>query len=140
MDEYKNILVPVDESNQSYDALKEAVSIAHRNNAHLYILTVTDMSIATVNARLIQFIQEDGEERAQRTFDKAAQIIPDKISYTTRKIEGTPKVNIVQFAKENEIDLIVMGATGKNAVERVLIGSTTSFVVAHAPCNVMVVR
>ncbi|MDT2612497.1 universal stress protein [Enterococcus dongliensis] len=140
MDEYKKILVPVDESNQSYDALKEAVSIAQRNEAHLYILTVTDMSVATVDARLIQYAKEVGEENAKRTLDKASQMVSGKIDHTTKKIEGSPKVTIVQFAKEAGIDLIVMGATGKSAVERVLVGSTTSYVIAHAPCNVMVVR
>ncbi|MGO3114679.1 universal stress protein [Enterococcus pseudoavium] len=140
MDEYKKILVPVDESDQSYAALKEAVAIAQRNKAHLYILTVTDMSIATVDARLIQYAKEVSEENATRTLDKAAQIVADEVSYTTRKIEGSAKVDIVQFAEETEIDLIVMGATGKNAIERLLIGSTTSYVINYAPCNVMVVR
>jgi len=36
--------------------------------------------------------------------------------------------------------LIVMGATGLNAVERALVGSTTSYVVNHAKCNVLVVK
>lgn len=42
--------------------------------------------------------------------------------------------------QKEKIDLIVMGATGLNAVERVLVGSTTSYVVTHAPCNVLVVK
>ncbi|MGQ4819949.1 universal stress protein, partial [Enterococcus faecium] len=48
---------------------------------------------------------------------------------------------IANFHESKEpIDLIVMGATGLNAVERALVGSTTSYVVKHASCNVMVVK
>ena len=54
---------------------------------------------------------------------------------------GYPKTLIANFNESKEkIDLIVMGATGLNAVERVLVGSTTSYVVTHAPCNVLVVK
>ena len=54
---------------------------------------------------------------------------------------GYPKTLIANFNESKEpIDLIVMGATGLNAVERALVGSTTSYVVNHAPCNVLVIK
>ncbi|YAB14762.1 universal stress protein [Lactiplantibacillus plantarum] len=54
---------------------------------------------------------------------------------------GIPKHTIEDYAKQHpEIDLIVLGATGTNSPHRVAVGSTTSYVVDHAPCNVIVIR
>lgn len=50
------------------------------------------------------------------------------------------KKEIVNFAKEFELDLIVVGSNGKGLLDRMLVGSTTTYVVNHAPCNVMVVK
>ena len=44
------------------------------------------------------------------------------------------------FPKDYHTDLIMMGATGKNAAERLLVGSTASYVNSHAKCDVMIVR
>ena len=137
---YEKILVAIDDSEQSYKALKEGLLIAQRNDSHLYILTVTDMSIATADARIVQYVRELAEERSKFVTEKIEQDLPPDFNYTIRKVEGSPKASIVQFAKETGIDLIAMGATGKGAIERALVGSTTSYVVSHAPCNVLVVR
>ena len=137
---YEKILVAIDDSEQSYKALKEGFLIAQRNDSHLYILTVTDMSIATADARIVQYVRELAEERSKFVTEKIEQDLPPDFNYTIHKVEGSPKASIVQFAKETGIDLITMGATGKGAIERALVGSTTSYVVSHAPCNVLVVR
>lgn len=139
-DNYGKILVAIDDSEQLYKALKEALAIARRNDSQLYILTVTDMSIAIADARIVQYMRELADEQSKKVTEKIEQHLSSDINYTIRKVEGTPKVSIVQFAKEIGIDLIAMGATGKGAIERTLVGSTTSYVVSHAPCNVLVVK
>ncbi|WP_430622000.1 universal stress protein [Enterococcus sp. DIV0800] len=54
---------------------------------------------------------------------------------------GNPKRLIAfDLPKTYKIDLIYMGATGKGALERILVGSTTTYVVNNALCNVMVVK
>ena len=54
---------------------------------------------------------------------------------------GSPKVEIAKnIPKEHHIDLILLGATGLNAVERILIGSVSEYVVRNAPCDVLIVR
>ena len=54
--------------------------------------------------------------------------------------EGTPFYEIIQFAKENDIDLIVMGTHGHSGLAHVLLGSVTEKVVRKAPCPVLTVR
>lgn len=66
--------------------------------------------------------------------------IDSDVAFKNETVHGDPKRSIIEFAKENDIDLIVIGATGRGAIERTLIGSTTAYVVNHAPCNVMVVK
>ena len=50
------------------------------------------------------------------------------------------KIEIVDFAKEHEIDMIVMGSSGKGALDRMLLGSTAVYVVKHAPCSVTIIK
>lgn len=54
---------------------------------------------------------------------------------------GSPKIQIAfKLSKENNIDLIMIGATGLNAVERLFIGSVSEYVIRNANCDVLVVR
>jgi nucleotide-binding universal stress UspA family protein len=54
---------------------------------------------------------------------------------------GSPKVKIPkEIAKKHDIDLIVCGATGMNAVERFLIGSVSEHITRYSPCDVLIVR
>ena len=54
---------------------------------------------------------------------------------------GDPRNLIANVIPGQEnIDLIVMGATGKGAIQQALVGSTASYVVSHAPCSVLVVK
>lgn len=137
---YSNILVAVDGSEQACIAIKEAVAIAKRNEAYLTVLTVSDLTMFEADEETISYLIDRAEVLSGLVLKEAEEIISDDNVYGTKKLNGNPKSSIVQFAKEKDIDLIVMGSTGKGVIERVLIGSTTSYVVNHAPCNVLVVK
>lgn len=55
-------------------------------------------------------------------------------------LEGNPADEIVNYVEKNEIDLIVMGKQGKNAIQRFLIGSVAENVVRHSNISILVVR
>jgi nucleotide-binding universal stress UspA family protein len=55
-------------------------------------------------------------------------------------VRGKPHVEIVRYAREKDIDLIVMGSHGLSGLEHVLFGSTAEQVVRESPCNVFVVK
>ena len=46
----------------------------------------------------------------------------------------------MSYANENNIDLVVIGSTGLDAIDRFIIGSTTQYIVNHASCNVMIIK
>jgi nucleotide-binding universal stress UspA family protein len=55
-------------------------------------------------------------------------------------VKGIPYEEILNFAKEKKIDIIVIGTYGRSGLERVIFGSTAERVVRRAPCAVMTVR
>ena len=64
------------------------------------------------------------------------------VEHISKVIEyGAPKVMIAnQIPENNQIDLIMLGATGLNAVERLFIGSVSEYVIRNADCDVLIVR
>ena len=73
-----------------------------------------------------------------------AKLIPDdlaeKLDHEYVVKEGASAQQIVTYARETSIDLIVMATHGYSGLEEVLIGSTTDKVVRNTPCPVLVVR
>lgn len=145
LDAYKNILVAIDGSEKAEKAFMEAVAAAKRNQATLHILYVNevtgnyfgDFGFLTPN------LQEELDEVAEKQMNEHRNLAIEKglTDIETYILYGYPKTLIENFNESKEpIDLIVMGATGLNAVERALVGSTTSYVVNHAPCNVLVIK
>ena len=136
----KNILVALDGSDQSLEALYESTEIAKRNDAKMFLLSSVNFKPWTTDAEVMQLLLRKKQITAKDIVDEAKEQIPKSIECHAEIVNGNPKISIVQFANENDIDLIVMGATGKGVIDRVLVGSTTSFVVNNAQCNVLVVK
>ena len=143
MEDYKTILSPVDGSEESELAFRKAVHVAQKNNAKLLIVHVIDTrAIQTPSGFEGNFTDEivrqtkvmiDRYESLAR--ERGVQDIETIIDY------GSPKVMIAkEIAVEHKADLIMIGATGLNAVERLFIGSVSEYVIRHAPCDVTVVR
>lgn len=141
---YKNILVAVDGSKQAEWAFKKAVQIAKRNNdAKLNLIHVVDTrsygAVEAYDATLAERAKAYAEELLEG-YRKEAE--SEGLSNVHTIIEyGSPKVVISkEVAKDLNVDLIVCGATGLNAVERLLIGSVSENITRSAKCDVLVVR
>ena len=57
-----------------------------------------------------------------------------------RVVDGDPRKVLVEIARDEKAELLVLGSHGKNAIERLLLGSVAAHLVNHAPCNVLIVR
>ena len=142
-EQYKTILVAVDGSDEAELAFKKAVNVAKRNNAKLILAHIID-------TRAFQTISSFDEDLAQQATEMAKKTLDELVSYANLQgletIEpiveyGTPKTLISrQLPDDYNVDLIMIGATGLNAVERLLIGSVSEYVIRHAHCDVLVVR
>ncbi|MDQ0272089.1 universal stress protein [Cytobacillus purgationiresistens] len=140
---YQNILVAVDGSNEAECAFRKAMEIAKSNQANLILTHVIDTrTYAAVEAydrtsaeRADTFAKELMEKYKNECFEAGITHVEYEIEY------GSPKVKIPKdVALKHNIDLIICGATGLNAVERFLIGSVSEHITRHAPCDVLVVR
>ena len=147
MDKVKNILVPVDGSENSQRALDYAGYLAELCHASVGILHVVNLAskvsaigqVGTgsyVPDSILNGIQEAG----QFVVDEALKQLPHKVSSSGFLELGSPNSTIVAFCIENNYDLIVMGSRGLGAIKQLVLGSISSYVLYHAPCPVMVVK
>ncbi|MFC6171023.1 universal stress protein [Loigolactobacillus jiayinensis] len=146
LQEYRNILVPVDGSKEAELALAKAVEVAKRNEAHLDVLDV----LATQQFEVSYSSFVDGDviykmsEDVKTYLDKLVTKIEQDSDFHDIDIHirfGNPKIVIARdFPQEHKNDLIMIGATGLNAVERMLIGSVASYVNRMAIADVLVVK
>ncbi|RVU71040.1 MULTISPECIES: universal stress protein [Lactobacillus] len=143
----ESILVPVDGSESAERAFDKAVKVAMTDNAHIDILNVIDtrqfmgeMQDTLISGDTIYQMTQDSEEYLKSLKKWAHDNFGfDDIDYHIRY--GSPKRIIsYDFIKDHKDTLIVMGATGLNAVERMLMGSVTEYVNQHALADVLIVR
>ncbi len=140
-EKYKKILIAVDGSPSSTDAFHEALDIAERNESKLFLLTVVDYKFSIGDPAFINEALKFHLNNAEIELEKlVSESNISDFDYETKIDSGNPKHKIIEYAAENQVDLIVVGATGQGAVERAIVGSTTAHVVNNAKCNVMVVR
>jgi nucleotide-binding universal stress UspA family protein len=133
------VLVPTDGSEHAMRAVQRAVEMAEKLGAAVTLLAVvpvSDFDDMTPN------IREKVEREAREVLEKARALFAAKnLPVTTALEKGlVPANNILRKAEEEKFDRIVMGSTGSTGLVRILMGSTAAKVVAHAPCEVTIVR
>ena len=139
---YKKILVPTDGSEFAKKAQKHALFFAKVSGAEIIAVSVTENNF--INGlplddevyQLNQILKERSEENLKE-FDE----LNDgdlKITHVIR--EGSPAKVILEVAKDEDIDLIVMGSSGKSGFDRFIMGSVADKVVNSAKCAVLVVH
>jgi nucleotide-binding universal stress UspA family protein len=146
MIDLRRILVPTDFSKYSEVALNYATAMAEKFGADLYLLhVVQDLSVFVPDAVAVTPpIALPVEQFASAAREALARVVReqhlDRFKIHSEVREGAPFYEIVNFAKENRIDLIVMGTHGHTGLVHVLLGSVTERVVRKACCPVLTVR
>src|SRR5690606_39818036 len=140
---YSNILVAVDGSTSAEYAFKKAIQIAKRNNSKLSFIYVIDtrslVAIDAYNGKMAERAEKYAKDILSNYKKEAAS---QGLTELDTIIEyGSPKVVIPkQAAQKIKADLIICGATGLNAVERLLIGSVSEQITRSASSDALVVR
>lgn len=142
----RRILVPVDFSLPSQNALRYAIEFAKKFEAELLLVHVIEPpAYAPAFARGGPIEETDEQRRANEWFaseltDQARQEVPDSVRFRTLLLKGTASTEIAQCATREEVDLIVMATSGRSGLKDVLVGSTAERVLRRAPCPVMTVH
>jgi universal stress protein A len=140
----KKILVPIDFSPPSKNAFKYAVRFAEEFGGELTLLYVLEPASMTGYLPIPEataFVEGDIVAAGKHLRSLIASVRNQKIKQPHWKVRGgLPSHEIVEVAKELEVDLIIVATHGYTGWKHFCIGSTAERVVRAAPCPVLVVR
>lgn len=152
MKKFSKILVPVDFSDESNRALEYAFTLGSGLELDILVLHVVDSRAISALSYSYGAVDNDylsshsHEDMAVEVKQVMAKEVEKGITYdhdlnvTTHVRFGVPYDQIIKMAKEKSIDFIIMGATGRTALEEVFMGSVADKVSRRAPCPVFVIR
>ena len=137
------ILVPTDFSSDSDQALRWGTSLAENYGAQLLLLHVLPPAVEGVSMH--------GSEGEQLMMDLEAKVEGQLQELVLEELQkgfpvdlkvglGKPAEEILRVAREESVDLIVMGTHGHGELRHLLLGGTAETVFHHAPCPVFMVR
>lgn len=137
------ILCPVDLSETSRHAFHLALHIAEMEGGSITLLRVHQPNAVTSIEDLgedLQPVLERGDRAAFKEWVAEESTAMEGVEVDERFVIADPASAIIELAEEEGSDLIVIGNKGRSAVNRFLLGSVSSKVAHHAPCNVLLVR
>jgi universal stress protein A len=138
----QNICVPVDFSDTSASALNYAKALAEAFGGKLHLLHVLVNWIPETDVPVSPQMYEQFEQSARKRLDSL--LTPaERTKYQARLelVNGLSEfVEIIRYARENNIDLLVLGTHGRGAIAHMLMGSVAEKIVRKAPCPVLTVR
>jgi len=139
------ILFPTDFSDSKRHTAAFAADLARKYGARIYMLHViydiTRDSVLYTSRLDMDSLYEEVKNGAREEMDNIASTAFQGFDDLERVIRvGSPAGDILQFADEADIDLIVIGSHGKKGLDRILFGSTALKVIKRANCPVLTVR
>ncbi len=142
-DLFQNIVIATDGSENSLKAISCGIEIAKLSGATVHVIHVVDTpsAISDVWTAGKDMIHEMMISDGKKIISKAKKIVEDSgVEVRDVLLYGHPSEEIIKFAENNNMDLIVMGTLGKTGLDRFLMGSVAEKVVRYSKVNVMVVR
>lgn len=138
------IVVPYDHSPLSKKALETAIELAKQNaDIELDVITVISGNFPATYYDALN-IEEIYKVRRQDAIEKLNEVeqkvkeIPNE--YEAYILEGNPAESIVEFVKEHDADLVIMGSRGLSGLKEMLLGSVSHQVVQKSTCPVFIMK
>ncbi len=142
--------MPTDGSKFAESAAQHAIWIASKSGAEIIVLNVIETSslVGLPAEDLIVRIKEMLKEEGRRSLERISEMVNDSekeskiedIKITLKTEEGSPGDSIIKTIDKENVDLVVMGTSGKHGLDRFLLGSVTEKVVRSAKCPVLAVH
>jgi nucleotide-binding universal stress UspA family protein len=140
---FSKIMVAIDGSKSSLNAANFAISLAKRDNAELTLLTVIHTALGLGHAGKPEEWHKNERMKAQELFQKFKEeaqnlniTCKENIIETHMSVDGA----IVNYAEEQNVELIVIGTSGMSDFRKMLLGSAVTGVVRYSTCPVLVVK
>lgn len=130
------ILVPLDFSGKSRQALRYAVPIAQKFSARIHLVHVLPDPGKTPRDE----VNRQRTAALKRLGETGLALLPPRVRAEHAVLTGKPAEEILKLATKQSIDLIVLTTKGRSGLKRVLVGSTAEQIMRDAPCPVMSVR
>ncbi len=150
---FSRILVPIDGSKCSLEAVEYAIDLAEKYNSELivvhmvYYLSSHDYSnlVGLVTPSHIQHILDNAKKQSESWFEMITNKVQEKklnLKLKTDVVSAISSVHgeIINYAETHKVDLIVIGSKGRAGIKKMLLGSVASGVVTYAHCPVMVIK
>jgi nucleotide-binding universal stress UspA family protein len=152
---YNKILLPIDGSEHSKQATKHAISITDRNNGEITVLFVIEPNYPSLPVLPIATLPTPDENYYAELREEGNRIIREfeveieknqlggkcqNINFNTMIREGKAYIEILETMKEDDYDLVIMGASGRHStIDRITLGSVTERVIRETKIPVMVI-
>lgn len=133
----QKIICPVDFSGLSRKALQYANEFARLSNGKIFLVGVVENDPTINYSHGLEAERAEEEKKLEALIDEEqiAGIVADYVIY-----EGFPEECILDYAKRQDADIIIMGSHGRRGLKRMILGSVAEHVVRRAPCPVLVVK
>lgn len=147
MAQIKTILFPTDCSERSQNVFKYALEVARKFHADITMLHVIgDITLYAGASDYLspinyEHLLNDFENYSQKHLDEfwKSVEVPD-VKVTKVQVVGDPFKEIVQYAKDHKMDIIVLSTHGRTGLQHIMLGSVAEKVVRYSPIPVMTVR
>jgi nucleotide-binding universal stress UspA family protein len=143
---HKKVLFCTDFSENSDYAFEFAYGIAKRDEGLLYILHAIPVNPQqafienVVSGEILEKVQKEIQEDLDNNYgDRYENKIDNGVRYEIVTKSGREDEEILKFAKDEKVDIIVMGTHGRTGIEHVVFGSVAEKVLRHSPFPVFVI-
>jgi nucleotide-binding universal stress UspA family protein len=135
------LLVPLDFSGKSRQALRYALPIAQKFAARIVLLhVIATTGKASTKPAAIAELDRKKQAAATRLDDMAAKLLPKNLHQENQVRTGIPAEEILKLSNRLNIDMIVLAPHGRSGLKRIFLGSTAEQVMRQATCPVLSVR
>ncbi|OPX86518.1 MAG: putative universal stress protein [Pelotomaculum sp. PtaB.Bin104] len=141
---FNKILVAFDNGEQAKRALDMAIEMAEIYKSKISIVTTINLSSYNLTFSEVSVIKSIDDETRNRIVGAMEEVAErarkDGIEVKTEVLSGVPGETIVKYIEKEKIDLAIMGSSNRSSINKMFLGSVSSYVVQNAPCKVMVIK
>jgi nucleotide-binding universal stress UspA family protein len=141
---FRNILVAIDGSPDSDQALIQAIDLANSEHTRLTIFSAVvappAVAYAGVSGGVVAQLVRDAETDTETILRTAVERVPEQVSVSTVLSSDPVRLALLSQIKNGGHDLLIMGSRGRGAVRSVLLGSVSHYVLHHSPVPVLIMH